>query len=78
MSLNKDLETMTHLAEEGVHLAVVGQQAAMAVLLAEMQALSHILPGQAAAHPPEDARAAEKRARAEEALFEEAFDNMPV
>lgn len=78
MNVQKDLAQMAHLAEEAAEFAVAGQKAAMGMLLAEMQALSAILPGQSRGAADEDARAAEERQRAEEARVEEAFDNMPV
>lgn len=83
MSLQDDLVRMTHAAEGAADLAAQGQRMAMSVLLAEMQALTAILPGQwhplwTGAPSTEEAAAAEARHRAEEASVEEAFDNMPV
>ena len=55
--------------------AAAGQAMGLAVLRAEMEALSKVMPG---AMSEEDAAQAEARHAAEEAEIEAGFDNMPV
>lgn len=72
---------MAHLANEAADMALTGQRMALSVLLAEMRALSAMMPGQAPAAQatgPDAAARTEARHRAEEAEVEAGFDNMPV
>lgn len=86
MSRENGLERMAHMAEGAADMAVTGalsgaltgQRMAMSVLLAEMRALSALMPGQSAAHEEATTAEAEARHRAEEAEVEAGFDNMPV
>jgi hypothetical protein len=65
-----DKTSIADLANEMVEAAVSGQTAGLRVLLAEMQALTQVMPG--AGHET----AAERLAH--EAEVEADFDNMPV
>ena len=69
------LTDMAGLMGEAVEAAAVGQAMGLALLRAEMEALSKVMPG---ADEPEDAAQAEARHAAEEAEIEQGFDNMPV
>jgi hypothetical protein len=78
MTVEHDLRDMARLAGAAADMAATGQRSAMAVLLAEMQALASLMPGVHPAPLSEDTETAEARRRAEEAEVEAAFDNMPV
>lgn len=69
------LTDMAALMGEAVEAMAAGQAMGLAVLKAEMEALTQVLPG---AVPDEDAAAADQRRLAEEAALEADFDNMPV
>lgn len=69
------LTEVAGLMGEAVEAAAAGQAMGLALLRAEMEALSQVMPGAAA---PEDAAEAEARHAAEEAEIEAGFDNMPV
>ena len=70
MTTNKTdpIDQMTQLVDEMTHVVVAGQAAGLEILAAEMQALTHLMPGLAAAPGtgPSDAE------------IEAEFDNMPV
>ena len=69
------LTDIAGLMGEAVEAAAAGQAMGLAVLRAEMEALSKMMPG---AVSEEDAAQAEARHAAEEAEIEAGFDNMPV
>lgn len=78
MTMERDLKKVARLAGTAADLAASGQTAAMALLLAEMQALTSMMPG-VSAHPVRPQTMDEKaRALAAEAETEASFDNMPV
>lgn len=78
MTMERDLKKVARLAGTAADLAASGQTAAMALLLAEMQALTSMMPG-VSAHPVRPQTMDEKaRALAVEAETEASFDNMPV
>lgn len=75
MTVEQNLRDMARLAGSAADMAAAGQRGAMAVLLAEMQALASLMPGVPVST---DTEADEARLRAEEAEVEAGFDNMPV
>ncbi len=69
------LTDIAGLMGEAVEAAAAGQAMGLAVLRAEMEALSKGMPG---AEPAEDAAQAEARHAAEAAEIEAGLDTMPV
>ena len=79
MTVEQNLRDMARLAGSAADMAAAGQRGAMAVLLAEMQALACLMPGVPVFSDTDtDTEADEARLRAEEAEVEASFDNMPV
>ncbi|MBD1202529.1 MAG: hypothetical protein O9292_06830 [Rhodobacteraceae bacterium] len=77
----KDEAAATRIAGlmgEAVEAAAAGQALTLALLQAEMEAITQLMPGLAPAQPAETEAEAEARQRAEEARIETDFDNMPV
>lgn len=72
MTLETDLRRVADLADAAAAMAAEGQRAGLALLLAEMQALTSLLPGIAV--PVAD----DAKRREEQAAVEASFDNMPV
>lgn len=70
-----NLDTLAQVAGQITSATMAGQEAGLHMLLAEMQALSVMLPG--AALLPQPPKTDAERA-AEEAATEADFDNMPV
>ena len=69
------LTDMAALMGEAVEAVAAGQAMGLALLKAEMEALTHVMPGDA---PEETEAEAAQRRLAEEAAQEDGFDNMPV
>jgi hypothetical protein len=69
------LTDMAALMGEAVEAMAAGQAMGLALLKAEMEALTQVLPG---AVPDEDEATAARRRLAEDASQEADFDNMPV
>ena len=72
------LTRIAGLMGEAVEAAVAGQALTLALLKAELEAITQMLPGLAPAVATETEAEAEARQRAEEARIETDFDNMPV
>lgn len=68
--MTKQINPVAHLAQDMAGAAVAGQMAGLALLLAEMQALTHLMPGSVQHDAAETLR--------HEAEVEAEFDNMPV
>jgi hypothetical protein len=71
MTKRSEENPLSHLVEEMVEVAAAGQAAGLRMLQAEMEALTHVLPG--VGHVMTDAERA-----AEDLKIEAEFDNMPV
>ena len=69
------LTDMAALMGEAVEAMAAGQAMGLALLKAEMEALTQVMPGDV---PGETEAEAEQRRLAEEAAREDGFDNMPV
>lgn len=78
MTTENDLRQMARMADTAADMAMAGQAASMKVLLAEMRALSALLPAFGAAPVSPDSAEEEARLLAREAETEAGFDNMPV
>ncbi|MFN3844672.1 MAG: hypothetical protein ACK4RZ_02480 [Paracoccaceae bacterium] len=70
MGTEEDLRRIAALAQTAADQAARGANVGLSVLLAEMQALSAVLPGVVHPHP--------KEAATLDAEVEAGFDNMPV
>ncbi|MFN7224742.1 MAG: hypothetical protein ACK4MS_12040 [Paracoccaceae bacterium] len=70
MGTEEDLRRIAALAQTAADQAARGANVGLGVLLAEMQALSAVLPGMVHAQPKDAAK--------EDAEVEAGFDNMPV
>ena len=79
MTKETDLQKISSLATQVAQAAAIGSTAGLNLLLAEMNALSAMMPGMTAALPSEcSCEEQEARARAVDAEVEASFDNMPV
>ena len=78
MTMEKDLRQAARLAGDAADLAEAGQEATLALLLAEMKALTALMPGAMPHLRAGNARAEEARERTTDAEVEALFDNMPV
>lgn len=79
MSKESDLQKISSLANQMAQAAALGSTAGLNLLLAEMNALSAMMPGMSAAKTSGcTCEEQEARARAVEAEVEAGFDNMPV
>ena len=74
MAKRKDMVGMAALMGEAMEAMAATQAVGLAVLKAEMDALTSMMPGHEAPHGPEE----EARRAAEEAAVEAGFDNLPV
>lgn len=72
------LPRMAGLMGEAVEAAAAGQALTLALLQAELEAITQLMPGLGPAAPAETEAEAEARQREEEARIETDFDNMPV
>lgn len=72
------LTRMAGLMGEAVEAAAAGQALTLALLKAELEAITQMLPGLAPGAATETEAEAEARQREEEARIETDFDNMPV
>jgi hypothetical protein len=71
MTRRADENPMIHMVEEMVEAVAASQTVGLRILQAEMEALTHVMPG--VGHPVTDA----ERAAADQKI-EADFDNMPV
>lgn len=79
MTKESDLQKISSLATQVAQAAALGSTAGLNLLLAEMNALSAMMPGMTAARPSGcSCEEQEARARAADAEVEASFDNMPV
>lgn len=79
MKQEQDFRRMSRLAAEAADAVAQGSTAGLNLLLAEMQALCALMPGEARTRCGCEASAeTEERARATDAEVESSFDNMPV
>lgn len=76
MGQEEDLRKMAELASQAADAAAKGSAAGLALLLAEMNALSQMMPG--LGRPALTSADTEAQARRVEAEVEAGFDNMPV
>lgn len=72
MTLESDLRHVADMADAAAAMAAEGQRTGLALLLAEMRALTSLLPGITV--PAAD----DARRREDQAAVEASFDNMPV
>jgi len=74
MDQDKDGDmALTGFADQAREVVALGQAIGLGVLQAEMEALTHLLPGKVETDAEREARIA-----AEAAAIEDGFDNMPV
>lgn len=77
MGQEEDLRKMAQLANQAAEAAARGSAACLSLLLAEMNALSQMMPG-LGRPAPAPAAESEEQARRVDAEVEAGFDNMPV
>ncbi|MEF3046573.1 hypothetical protein [Pseudotabrizicola sp. L79] len=79
MGQDEDMKRMSDLAGQMAQAAAKGSTAGLSLLLAEMNALSAMMPGVfGMPQPALSAKEQEERRRQQEAEVEDSFDNMPV